>query len=200
MTSFIGRDRELAEISTLLEDPNCHLLTLVGPGGIGKTRLALEIAAHVSGRFEDGAYFVSLQALQEVENIVTAIVDTLPLQLVDQDTPRQGLLDYLREKHMLLALDNFEHLLDGVDILTDILNVAQHVKLLVTTRERLNLRAEQVWPLYGLDVPQETLNSPTRPSAVRLFDERARHVQPDFLLEEHLGAVVDICRSVDGIR
>ena len=173
------------------------MLTLVGPGGIGKTRLAVEVASQHLDYFEDGVYFVPLQAFEKVETIETAILDALPTQVTNHDAPRRQLLDYLRDKHLLL--DNFEHLLDGVDILTDILAVAEQVKLLVTSRERLNLRAEQVWPLQGLDLPEDTPGSLKLSSAVELFVDRARRVQPDFLLEQQLDGIAAICRTVDGI-
>jgi predicted ATPase len=123
-TSFIGRETEIAEISALLVAPAYQLLTLVGPGGSGKTRLAVEVAHRV--KLADGAFFVPLQPLGSADNIVTTIVDVLPLQLNGNVDPRQQLLNYLRERHMLLILDNFEHLLDGVSIVTHILDAAPH--------------------------------------------------------------------------
>ena len=197
-TSFVGRQSDLDDLSDLLADPTCRLLTLVGPGGIGKTRLALEIASREADRFADGVYFVALQPLYEVESILTAVVDVLPLQLLDEDDPQQELLDYLYDKCLLLVLDNFEHLLDGVAIVSNILTATTQVKLIVTSRERLNLHAEQVWPLNGLDLPGDALDAQALPSAVQLFDERARRAQPGFLLQAHLNAVADICRAVDG--
>jgi predicted ATPase len=108
-TSFIGRRSDLADLSDLLADPTCRLLTLVGPGGIGKTRLALEIASRDADRFADGVYFVSLQPLYEVESILTAVVDVLPLQLLDEDDLQQELLDYLYDKCLLKVVDVFTH-------------------------------------------------------------------------------------------
>jgi predicted ATPase/DNA-binding CsgD family transcriptional regulator len=197
-TSFIGRENEITEIVALLADPNCHLLTLVGPGGIGKTRLATEAAQRVEP--DDGAFFVSLQPLGSADNIVTTIVDALPLQLHGSTDPQQQLLDYLRERQMLLILDNFEHLLDGVSIVTGILEAASHVKLLVTSREALNLQAEHLWPLGGLDTPpDEALDVFDDYSAVQLFVERTWRVKPDFSPEAYKHEVVRICRLVDGL-
>ncbi|MBK8025070.1 MAG: AAA family ATPase [Chloroflexi bacterium] len=113
-TRFVGRMRELTEIATLLDNPDCRLLTLVGTGGIGKTRLALEIASRTAPLYADGLYFVPLQPLHEVDQILAAIVEALPLQPDSNDDLRRRLLHYLRDKHLLLILDNFEHLLDGV--------------------------------------------------------------------------------------
>ena len=199
-TPFVGRDQELAETSALLEDPTCRLLTLVGPGGVGKTRLALEIASRMRERFEDGVCVVPLQAVQQAEHMAMAIVGTLPLHLSNRDDPRQHLLDYLRQRRLLLVLDNFEHLLDGVALLTDLLAIARQVKLVVTSRERLNLQAEQVWPVRGLDFPES--GSPyilNQNSAAQLFMERAQRVQPSFSPETQEDDLVRICQLVEGL-
>jgi predicted ATPase/DNA-binding CsgD family transcriptional regulator len=198
-TSFIGREYEIAQITARLDDPACRLLTLVGPGGIGKTRLALEVASRVAMRFADGVYFVPLQPLHDIEDIVTTIIDALPLQLTDVAESRPLLLNYLREKHLLLLLDNFEHLLAGVDIVTDILSTTTQVVLIVTSREWLNLQAEQVWPVRGLDVPEGPEDVPQLHSAVQLFVERARRIQPDFSFDVCRDAVIHICQLVDGL-
>ena len=198
-TALIGRDEELAEIMGLLSTLHCRLLTLLGPGGIGKTRLAVEVASRMTFHFADGVYFVPLQALLAVEDIVPAVIDALPLQLTDNTDPELLLLKYLNDRHLLLVLDNFEHLLDGVELISRILNGTDQVQLLITSRERLNLQTEQTWPLRGLDVPEEIPDPAVLSSAVRLFDERARRVQPDFLLEAHWAAVASICQLVDGI-
>jgi predicted ATPase/DNA-binding CsgD family transcriptional regulator len=197
-TSFIGRGNEIAEIAALLNSPACRLLTLVGPGGSGKTRLAIETAHRA--RLVDGAFFIPLQPLRSTDDIVTTIVDVLPLQLHGSADPQQQLLDYLRERQMLLILDNFEHLLDGVNIVTGILDAAPHVKLLVTSREALNLQAEHLWPLHGLDTPpDDALEVFDDYSAVQLFVERTRRVKPDFSPAAHKHEVVRICRLVDGL-
>jgi predicted ATPase/DNA-binding CsgD family transcriptional regulator len=196
---FVGRSVEITEISDRLNDPACRLLTLVGPGGIGKTRLALEIAHRVTAHFADGIYFVPLQPLEDANTIVTAIIEALPLQLTDNDDPHKRLLDYLSRKNLLLVLDNFEHLLNGVDIMIDILNATSQVQLLITSRERLNLRAEHVWPMTGLDIPTDIDDAPNAYSAIQLFTERARRVQPHFSLETQKGNVIRICRLVEGL-
>ena len=199
LTPFIGRTDEIAAIVERLSDPVSRLLTLVGPGGIGKTRLAEEVASRVSPYFTDDVYFISLQALRSSEQVATAIIDRLPMQMVGNTQPRTMLLNYLQDQHLLLVLDNFEHLLDGVDIVADLLHSTSRVKLLVTSRERLNLQAEQLWPMSGLDVPDETAEAPDRHSSVQLFLERARRVQPNFSFETHRSSVMDICRLVDGL-
>ncbi|NIV39345.1 MAG: AAA family ATPase, partial [Anaerolineae bacterium] len=159
LTPFVGRETELGQIATRLTDPACRLLTLVGPGGCGKTRLALQAAQNLiedaSGDipFTQGVYFVPLVALHSPEALVPAIADALNFTFYREAEPRQQLLDYLREKEMLLLLDNFEHLLEGATLLTDILTVAPGVKLLVTSREVLNLGQEWLLSLTGLPFP-----------------------------------------------
>ncbi len=197
LTPFIGREREITDISNKLQSEDCRLFTLAGPGGSGKTRLAIEVARQVD--FADGSYFVPLQPLQSADNIVTAIIDGLPLQLHDSSDPRQHLLNYLQTKDLLLVLDNFEHLLDGVDIVTDILAKTACATLLVTSRERLNLQVEHVWPVLGLDVPDSADDITHHHSAVELFFERAQRLQPDFNLNSQGHAVIRICQLVDGL-
>ena len=196
-TPFIGRQDEIAQLIRLFNRDDLQLVTLTGPGGSGKTRLAIEVANQLD--FADGVYFVPLQPLRSADNIVTTIVEALRLQQAGGD-PQQYLLDYLRKKHLLLVLDNFEHLLDGVGIVTDILNAAPQVNLLVTSRERLNLQAEQLWPVQGLDVPDsDAVDALDQYSAIELFVERARRSQPDFALDNQQEAVRRICQLVDGL-
>jgi predicted ATPase len=144
LTSFTGRTDDLVEIVTLLTDPTCRLLTLVGPGGIGKTRLAIQSAAEAQSHFQDGVCFVALQPVSSTDFLVPALADALHLTFYGPESPRTQLLHYLRPKELLLVLDNFEHLLDDVALLTEILEGASHIKLLATSREALNVREEWV--------------------------------------------------------
>jgi predicted ATPase len=120
-TSFVGRSAELAAITRLLADPQCRLLTLLGPGGIGKTRLALAVAAAHTAAFTDGVAFVLLAAIGMPNQIISAIGEALRLSFVGQSDPTSHLLNKLRERHMLLVLDSFEHLLAGADLVADML-------------------------------------------------------------------------------
>jgi len=198
---LIGRDKELADVIQRLADPACRLLTLLGPGGIGKTRLALQIAIEQKDQLVEGASFVDLQPVDSADFLPVAIADALELSLSGQQEPEKQVGHYLRRREMLLILDNFEHLLPaGAKVLDRILAGAEDVTLLVTSREALNLREEWLYPLGGLSFPandQETEAGDY--GAVQLFVERARRVQPDFSLDDERRAVVRICRLVEGM-
>src|SRR5262249_27630846 len=156
----------------------CQLLTLVGPGGSGKTRLAIEIAGRKLEDFPNGVYLVPLAPLSSADNIVPSIAHSVTLDLGGGDDPRQGLLDYLRHNHLLLVLDNFEHLLAGAELVADILNDAPEVKILVTSREALNLQEEWVRQVNGMRFPDTEVTERIEDfSAVKLFVERARRVR-----------------------
>jgi hypothetical protein len=156
-TPFVGRERELAHLADLLQDPSCRLITIVGPGGMGKTRLALQLAAEQYETFADGAYVVSLASLHGAASVVPAIASAIGVTLRDGAEPTARLLDYLRTREMLLVLDNAEHLLDGVEVLTRVLEHAPGLRLLVTSRERLSLSGEWVVELAGLDYPDAAI-------------------------------------------
>ncbi len=209
-TSFVGREGDLNALVERLADPDCRLLTLVGPGGIGKTRLALRAAAEQVGVFDDGVVFVSLASLDSSDALVLAVADELGFAFYGRKEPAQQLLDYLREKTLLLVLDSMEHLLAGVDFLIDVLRYAPGVVLLVTSRERLNLQEEWVYSVGGLTYPEldvaakeitaGVVEKATSYSAVNLFCQRAGRVERHFSLsEENLGWVVRICRLVEGM-
>ena len=203
LTPFIGREALLAEIADRLEDPACRLLTLVGPGGSGKTRLALEAAARQLDNYPDGVFFVSLAPLQAAEAIIPTIAQALAFGLYGEGEPREQLLNYLRRKRMLLVLDNYEHLLEGADVAADILKTAPGVKVLVTSRFRLNVTGEQLSPVRGMDYP-ETLPKATTDlgqyQAVRLFLSSAQRVRPGYQpAGEDLVRVGEICRLVEGM-
>ncbi|MEP7289223.1 MAG: AAA family ATPase, partial [Chloroflexota bacterium] len=151
---FVNRVSEIAEITHRLNDPDCHLLTLVGPGGIGKTRLAIQVAANCAEQFDDGVYFVPLQPLDSPQFIVSTIADIVSFQFSLGGDLTQQLLQYFREKALLLVLDNFEHLLDGIELLTEMLEAAPNIKLMVTSREVLKLQEEWLYPVRGLRYPK----------------------------------------------
>ena len=198
--AFVGRAEELAQISSLLADPNCSLLTIVGAGGVGKSRLALQAAAEQIPRFANGVFFVPLTSVGSTDLLAGAVANALEVSFSGSGDPRLQLVNYLREKQILLLMDNFEHLMDASDLLADILQSAAGVKFLVTSRERLNVREEWVLMLEGLSYPDDQAPCPLESySAVQLFVQRARQVKADFSLSENSEAVKTICQQVEGI-
>jgi len=200
LTSFIGRSDEIIEICQQLEHPDCHLLTLIGPGGIGKTRLAIEVAREKSSNFADGVYFVDLQPMNAVDALVTTLANSIDMRFFGEQPPRIQLLNFLRDRSVLLVIDNFEHLLGGIDLLSEVVKTAPNVKLLVTSREALNVQEEWLWQVKGLQFPENIHAAPIENfSAVRLFVERARRVRADFKLSNQENDVIRICRLVEGM-
>jgi predicted ATPase/DNA-binding SARP family transcriptional activator len=199
--ALIGRERELAAIAARLDDPPCRLLTLVGPGGIGKTHLALAAAARQADRFSQGACFISLAAVQSVEAIPLAIAQELGFTFHTGEEPIQQLLDYLQNRELLLLLDNFEHLLEGANLVADILRAAAQVKIVVTSRTRLNLRGEYLFSVEGLEFPRIPQVKDLRSyAAVDLFLHGARRVQPQYeMAERDWKAIGQICKQVQGM-
>jgi len=211
-TDFVGREHELADLYNLTVIHGTRLVTIVGLGGIGKTRLALEFAerqlpskslntqkeAGQSNPFPNGIFFVSLEALGSGELIVPTIAEAMHYRL---DRGEAQLLDYLRTKRLLLVIDNFEHLLEGAHILSRIIKAAPNVHILVTSRERLNLHEEQVYPLQGLEFPDSARARHTADySAGVLFMQAARRQRPDFTLDDsNVEYLARICQLVEGM-
>src|SRR5581483_7483930 len=195
-TSFVGRATELEAIDGLLEDPECRLLTLVGPGGVGKTRLALEAATRRIERYPHGVHFVPLVSVPAPELLAPAVAESVQFPLSGFSAKEQ-LLDYLSERSTLLVLDNFEHLVDGSGLLSELIERAPGVDLLTTSRERLNVQSEWVYDVEGLGL---TENGNGEGGALRLFVERAVQARPGFVLddEERVHAL-RICRLVTGM-
>jgi predicted ATPase len=200
-TPFVGRETELSELARLLDNPTIRLVTILGPGGMGKTRLALEAAARTAG-YRHGVYFAPLAPLGESEDIVPTIAEVVgyPLQAGSR-SPKQQLLDYFSQKQTLLVLDNFDHLLDGADLVSEILQAAPAVKVLATSRARLKLSGETVFTLDGMDLPNwEMPGDGLKYSAVKLFIQGAQRVRPDFKLEaDNWPYIARICHLVQGV-
>jgi predicted ATPase/DNA-binding XRE family transcriptional regulator len=201
LTPFIGREPELTALAQLLQDPQCSLLTIVGPGGIGKTRLSIEAVHSSKGLFPDGTWFVSLAPLNSPVLIVPAIADAVGFKFQDPTDPQAELLRYLRPKRALLVLDNAEHLLEGAGVFTEILKNCHQIKLLVTSRERLNLLSEWVFEIQGLPVPtNDQLNQFDTYSSVALFLQSARRVQAGFEIRSaERQWVLKICEIMEGM-
>jgi predicted ATPase/DNA-binding SARP family transcriptional activator len=199
-TSFVGRESEVADIVQTLNQPDCRLLTILGLGGVGKTRLAIQAASQLQASSQAVCY-VPLAAVPAPQLLPAKLADSLQFTFYGQQAPKEQILNYLRSKAMLLVLDNFEHLLEGADLVADILQVAPGIKILATSRERLLLEEEQVFPLEGLDFPEgETAADASDYAALRLFVQSARRVRPDFELKPaNLAPLAHICRRVEGM-
>src|SRR5947209_10773759 len=202
LTSFIGRDDQVREAKRLLS--RSRLLTLTGPGGTGKTRLSLEIAAEVLDQFADGVYFVPLSAVHDPELVPSAIAQALAISTTGSRRPIDALLDHLREKRTLLVLDNFEQLLPAAPIATTLLEGSPGLRVLVSSRAVLRVYGEQEFPVPPLALPDlkalPSLSALSQFEAVKLFIERAVAVKPDFrATNENAPAIAGICERVDGL-
>jgi predicted ATPase/class 3 adenylate cyclase len=212
LTSFVGRRPDLDVLRGLLGDS--RLITLIGPGGTGKTSMAIECAREVSGDFSDGAWFVALEAISDPDLVPSAIVGALGLQDPSGRTARDQLAENLAGRELLLVLDNFEQVMAASALLGEILGAAPAVKVIATSRAPLHLSAEQVYPVAPLEIPSIAPAQPPGWSmldsaalealgsvpAIRLFVDRVRQVQPAFeLSRDNASAVAEICVRLDGL-
>lgn len=200
-TPFVGRVEERRELHRLLDKEDARLLTITGPGGMGKTRLALQVAAERIDRYDDGVYFVPLAPLADVEQLVPAVAEALSYSFSPGSEPREQLLNYLEGKRLLLVLDNFEHLTAGVDLVADLNERAPSINVLATSRTRLNLRGEQLYTIGGLQFPRHWEPAPEdHYSALHLFLESARRLEPDFVITpDNVRQVIRVCSLVGGM-
>ncbi len=203
-TLFIGRARELAAIRDQLLQPHVQVLTLIGPGGIGKTRLALQAAWELRAHFPDGIYFIPLSNVARPSDVGQAIAHALVVQPGQGRSVQEALVAHVRARRLLLILDNFEHVLAAATMLADLVAAAPALKVLVTSRAALRLYGEQELPVPPMELPpiaDDVLpEQVARAEAVRLFVERARAVWPDFTITaENARAVAQICARLDGV-
>lgn len=199
LTPFVGRREELEELLRLLDDPNCRLLTLVGPGGAGKTRLAQQAAAARADHFLNGVVWIGFEAVDSPARLLPTIAEQLGVEW-RQDKLTEQLGRFLREKEMLLVLDNLEQLRAGAGGLAELLRAAPDVKIMATSRERLNLQCEWVFPVSGLDFPRGEETDIAAFDAVRLFLQTARRADPRAILTpSHTPPIRRICQLVQGM-
>jgi predicted ATPase len=203
-TPLIGRELELEQLKDLLCDPHCRLLTLVGPGGIGKTRLAIETASNMQDFFADGVYFVPLASIDSPRLIVPVIANSVGFSFhhTSHADPKTQLFGYLKEKQALLLIDNLEQLLTepGIELLAELLVYAPQMKLLATSREGLRLQEEWVYEVQGLPVPEGIdVQESGQNTSVELFLQRGRraHVSYNFTIQD-FPAIIRISQLVDG--
>src|SRR3989304_97624 len=205
LTQFIGRQQELADLERLLTDT--RLISLTGPGGCGKTRLALQVAITVSSRFKDGVWLAELAPLRDPVFVPLLLMKILDIPNRPEQSALESLLDYLQSKEMLLVLDNCEHLIaDCAQLVGQILSQTAALRILVTSREPLAIAGEMIYPVPGLSLPPAGAGVAGDPrelmqyDAVRLFVERTRALLPPFTIATaNASTIVKICRRLDGL-
>ena len=203
-TPLVGREREVAEVVDRVRSEEARLLTLTGPGGTGKTRLALQAGADLLEEFEGGVYFIVLATITDPELVPSAIAEPLGVKESTEQSLQESLQSYLREKDLLLIVDNFEQVLEGASFVGELLGACPKLKVLATSRTPLRLYGEQEYPVPPLALPDPRILPPlealTQYEAVRLFVERARAVKADFsVTNDNAPAVAEICARLDGL-
>ncbi|HLZ60541.1 MAG TPA: tetratricopeptide repeat protein [Ktedonosporobacter sp.] len=204
MTPLIGREQEVAALCALIQRPEVRLVTLTGTGGIGKTRLGLQVASELVQKFVDGVYFVPLGSTSDPDLVISTLAQALGLRESGDWSLEEHLQAYLREKHLLLLLDNFEQVVAASPVLSALVATCPAVKIMVTSRAVLYLRGEYEFPVPPLSLPDaqhlEPLDALEQYPSVMLFLQRARAVRPDFqLTAANASTIVEICVRLDGL-
>jgi predicted ATPase len=203
ITPFVGREVEIVALSELLLESNLHLISIVAPGGMGKTRLALELGSRMVNRFNNGVFFVELAPIYDSGNIIPAVAEAIGYSFQQNGrSQKQQVLDYLENRQLLIILDNFEHLInDGAQIVSEMLEAAPQLKVLITSRQHLNQTGEVLFTLHGLELPSlDSSADASQAAAVDLFRQAALRARPDFdMASETLQHIIRICRLVQGM-
>ena len=203
-TPLIGRERELGEVGDLLRTEGVRVLTLTGAGGIGKTRLGLQLGAELLDEFEDGVFFVALAPITDPALVPSAIAEALGVVEAADQPLEEALKDYLRTKELLVLLDNFEQVLGGAPLVGKLLSACPRLKVLATSRSVLRVYGEQEYPVPPLELPSPgrlpAIDKLSQYEALRLFIERAKAARPQFsVTDENAPAVAEICARLDGL-
>jgi predicted ATPase/class 3 adenylate cyclase/DNA-binding CsgD family transcriptional regulator len=203
-TPFLGREHEVAALQDLLSPSDVRLVTLTGPGGTGKTRLGLQVAADLSDRFKNGVFFVNLAPISDPALVVPTIAEALVIREESGQALLERLVEHLRQRQLLLLLDNFEQVVSAAEQVAALLIACPHLKVLVTSREVLHVRAEHEFPVLPLAVPDPDhlpdLAALSHQAAVALFLQQAQAVKPDFqLTETNARAIAELCARLDGL-
>ncbi|HEY0768785.1 MAG TPA: tetratricopeptide repeat protein [Sphingobacteriaceae bacterium] len=204
VTSFVGRHQELLILHDLLNHPHIRMVTLTGPGGTGKTRLALHAAEQFHTLFSDGVFFIPLATIQQPAMVLSAIAEALQIEETHQRPISARVHEFLADQQILLVLDNFEHVIEAAAVVSDLLQASRQLKILVTSREKLHLSGEHECIVSPLALPQAEheydIDDLVHVPAIALFLDRAQNVKPAFSLDrENAPIITDICRTLDGL-
>lgn len=202
VTSFIGRGREIEELKALLLNQKKRLVTLTGPSGTGKTRLAMQAGAEMIQNYPDGVWMINLLSITGAREVPYSIALALQIKLSNDGDPRGQIIAHLQEKRCLLILDNFEHVIDAARFMSGLLLDCPHTTCLVTSQHLLQISGEHEYPLDPLELPplDVSLSDISRYSCLQLFIERAKTARANFsLTEENIGTVAEICNRLDGL-
>ncbi len=204
LTSFVGRNAEVNEVCRLLRLPNVRLVTILGPGGIGKSRISLQIGASLQDEYEDGIFFVPLAPVNRPDAVIEVIAQNLKVEETGNTSMLESVKDHLHNRQVLLVLDNFEHVVDSAPLINELLAAAPRIKILITSREELLIYGEHVYRLLPLALPDAAQHRNPKTllefSAIALFVERVQSTQTEFSLDIENGSdVIEICRRLDGL-
>ena len=201
LTSFVGREREVHDLCSRLRQPEVRLLTLLGPGGIGKTRLSIQVGGSLRDEYTDGVFMVALSPVRQADSVIDAIAQVLKVEETGGTSLLEAVKATLRDRHLLLILDNFEQVVDAAPLVNDLLAAAPRLKIIVTSREELLIYGEQLYTLSPLTLPQAQHPADVmKSSAAALFIERVQAARPDFTLDETTAPhIAEICQRLDGL-